>query len=78
MNKVICSMFEQIEERRKRAGIPQGDLCQRAGVHQTTYARRKSGRGHMREETLSCLSTALDALVDERRRELNSMQEEGR
>lgn len=71
-------MFEQIEAMRERAGIAQADLCQRAGVHQTSYARRKRKGGGMRETTLAALKIALDELVDEKRRELAFIQEERR
>ncbi|TPW33220.1 helix-turn-helix transcriptional regulator [Martelella alba] len=58
-------MFSEIEARRLAANISQKDLCQRAGVHQTAYTRRKSGRGGMGERTLSKLKTALDEMISE-------------
>lgn len=59
-------MFSQIEERRSRAGIEQRLLCQRAGVHETTYTARKNGRRTLSEKTINKLADALDALLAER------------
>ncbi|WP_319519846.1 helix-turn-helix transcriptional regulator [uncultured Martelella sp.] len=59
-------MFSEIEKRRAAAGISQADLCQRAGVHPTTYTARKANRRTVSERTLQKLKTALDEMVSER------------
>lgn len=60
-------MFSEIDERRLLWGIGQNELCQRAGVHPTSYTARKNGRAEMRESTLAKLRGALDNMIDERR-----------
>ncbi|TCT34624.1 helix-turn-helix domain-containing protein [Martelella mediterranea] len=59
-------MFSEIEARRHAAGISQVELCERAGVHPTTYTARKANRRTVSERTLQKLKTALDELVTER------------
>ncbi|MFN7010069.1 MAG: helix-turn-helix domain-containing protein [Allorhizobium sp.] len=63
-------MFSEIEERRRLAGIEQRALCQRAGVHDTTYSARKSGRRTLSERTINKLKLALEALIAEKREAL--------
>lgn len=67
-------MFSEIEERRQLAGIEQRALCLRAGVHETTYTARKSGRRTLSERTINKLAIALDALIAERRQALDSAE----
>lgn len=59
-------MFSDIEAKRARAGIPQKELCERAGVHPTRYTARKSGRSGLSERTLKKLEDALEELLRER------------
>lgn len=67
-------MFSEIEERRRLADIDQRTLCQRAGVHETTYTARKSRRRTLSERTINKLKKALDELIDEKRRALDSAE----
>lgn len=60
--------FQDIEARRSAAAIDQKVLCERAGVDPSTYSQIKNKRrrrgGYI--DTLEKLSSALDALVEER------------
>ncbi|MCJ7993245.1 hypothetical protein J5N58_01360 [Rhizobium cremeum] len=67
-------MFSEIEERRRLADIDQRTLCQRACVHETTYTARKSERRTLSERTINKLKRALDELIDEKRRALDSAE----
>lgn len=67
-------MFSEIEERRALAGIDQRALCQRAGVHETTYTARKNGRRTLSERTINKLEEALDAMIVEKRVALDSAE----
>lgn len=67
-------MFSDIEERRLLAGIDQRALCQRAGVHETTYTARKNGRRTLSERTINKLGEALEAMIAERREALDSAE----
>lgn len=60
-------MFSEIDDRRQLWGIGQAELCQRAGVHPTSYTARKNGRAEMRESTLAKLRAALDEMVTEKK-----------
>lgn len=59
--------FSEIDAKRERAGIDQKALAERAGLKPQSYSklRRPSPRGPT-EATLTKLSTALDALIEER------------
>ncbi|MBX3580099.1 MAG: helix-turn-helix transcriptional regulator [Rhizobiaceae bacterium] len=59
-------MIDEIEARRAAAGVSQKVLCERAGVHPTTYSTLKTGRRAGNVSTVGKLSAALDALIAER------------
>jgi len=67
-------MFSEIEQRRLLAGIDQRALCQRAGVHETTYTARKNGRRTLSERTIIKLGKALEAMIAEKREALDSAE----
>ena len=62
-------MFDEIEAKRAKWGIPQKRLCERAKVHPTRYTARKRGRTSMRDDTIRRLNIALDELVTEFKKE---------
>lgn len=68
-------MFSQVEARRAAVGIEQKELCQRAGVHETTYTARKSERRGMSERTLKKLDEALEEIIAERQAALHAIGE---
>lgn len=70
-------MFSDIETRRAAAGIEQKVLCARAKVHETTYTARKAERRTVSERTLRKLASALDELIDEKRKTLDAISEQG-
>lgn len=59
-------MFQEIDNLRKSKGISQKALCERAGIHETTYFRLKAGHSQGNGKTLHDLRNALDELVSER------------
>lgn len=65
-------MFSEIEQAREAAGIKQRDLCERAGVHETTYTARKQGRRTVSERTINKLRDALTAMIRERREAIDA------
>ena len=62
--------FEKIDERRAKAGITRKALYQAAGVNKETWRRTVKGTTSPNTRTLQKLKTALDELVDERRKAL--------
>lgn len=68
-------MFSDIETRRAAAGIDQKTLCERAGVHETTYTARKNGRRTLSERTIKKLDVALIELINEKRAVLDEIQD---
>lgn len=59
-------MIDEIESRRKALRIEQKELCQRAGVHETTYLRIKKGESSGQGATFSRLMAALSEFEQER------------
>jgi DNA-binding XRE family transcriptional regulator len=50
---------ERLKRFRSEAGLTQGELAERAGIHRVTVARYESGRRHPGYETLETLAEAL-------------------
>lgn len=59
--------IDQIDERRRAAGLTQKELCRRARVNETTYSQVKTKKRDCYMATLQRLTRALDAFEQEAR-----------
>lgn len=58
--------FQQIDLKRRQAGLTRKAVYERAGVDGETYRRTEKGKTLPNTRTLQKLQTAIDALIKER------------
>ncbi|HLJ72123.1 MAG TPA: helix-turn-helix transcriptional regulator, partial [Roseiarcus sp.] len=52
--------LDQIDARRRAAGLSMSELCRRAGINTSTYQRTRQGKGGNYRRTLERLAAALE------------------